>query len=160
MMHKSREHYKPKFKNSITISHIYTAYKKKFVELGINRKTFVAICRKFNKEVSSKILLESRSFELPRKLGSLRICKKQVDLTKDIRNKYRAVDWKRSKALQMRVCHLNDHTNGYHYGWKWLNRDKSLTYYSLYSFIPTRTNKRNLAEVLKSPDIIIDYLER
>ena len=72
----------------------------------------------------------------------------------DDKNKLK-IDWAASKKLGKRIYHLNDHTGGYKYRFYWTKGIiKNIT---AYSFIPTRTNTRTLAGILKDKNRELDY---
>ena len=123
-----------------------------YVEYTVYRQ----ICEKFNKAICTYILEEAGEFQLPYRLGSLRIKKTKMNY----RNKnHMRPDWKKTKELGKTVYHLNDHTDGFRYRWAWDKSNVVTVGKKLYSFYATRTNKRELARLLKDDDINVDYFE-
>ena len=99
-----------------------------------------------------EILLNSEEVRLPYRLGTVRIKKSKMKY--DDKNKLK-IDWAKSKKLGKRIYHLNDHTGGYNYRFYWTKGIvKNIT---AYSFIPTRTNTRRLASILKDKERQLDY---
>ena len=85
-------------------------------------------------------------------MGSLRVKKTKMNFTD--KNTLR-VDWQASKKFNKRIYHLNEHTGGYKYRFYWSRGIiKNIT---AYSFIPTRTNSRRLASILKDNNRELDY---
>ena len=122
-----------------------------YVEYSVYRK----VCEEFNKKICKYILEDAGEFQLPYRLGSLRIKKTKMDYGN--KNHMRP-DWKKTKELGKTVYHLNDHTDGFRYRWAWNKSNVVTVGKKLYSFYPTRTNKRTLAQLLKE-DKNVDYFE-
>jgi hypothetical protein len=132
---------------------IYKSYKKDTIpELQVDYKIFGKICDEFNKEIMDEILINSSEIKLPIRMGSLRVKKTKMNFTD--KNTLR-VDWQASKKFNKRIYHLNEHTGGYKYRFYWSRGIiKNIT---AYSFIPTRTNSRRLASILKDNNRELDY---
>jgi hypothetical protein len=133
----------------------YKEFKKQ--ELGyfdIDYKTYRAINEEFNKEVVKYILMDAGEFELPYRLGSIRIQKKKMKFSPDSMK----VDWKATRETGKRVYHLNDHSDNYRYKWYWKKSNAIVQNKSLYSFTASRANKRELARLIKN-EKLIDYFE-
>ena len=127
------------------------AYQSMFV---VDYKTYRAVCEEFNKKTVDKILLESGEFLLPYRLGEIRIQKKkmQFDTAK------MKIDWKATREAGTRVYHMNDHRDNYRYRWYWKKKNVIVQNKTMYSFIASRANKRELARLLKTSKSI-DYFE-
>ena len=120
--------------------------------LLVDKKLFRTICDEFNKLLIEEILINSEEIRLPFRLGTVRIKKSKMKY--DDKNKLK-IDWAASKKLGKRIYHLNDHTGGYKYRFYWTKGIiKNIT---AYSFIPTRTNTRTLASILKDKNRQLDY---
>jgi hypothetical protein len=120
----------------------------------IDYKKYRAINEAFNKRVVEDILLDTGEHNLPYRLGTIRIQKKKMNLTKEAMK----VDWKATKELGKRVYHMNDHRDNYRYKWYWKKSNAIVQNKSLYSFTASRANKRELARILKEVKTI-DYFE-
>jgi len=120
----------------------------------IDYKTYRSVCEKFNKKVVEDILYNAGDFKLPYRLGEIRIQKKKMkfDTSK------MKINWKATKESGFRVYHMNDHRDNYRYRWYWRKKNVIVQNKTLYSFIPSRANKRELAKLLKT-DKSIDYFE-
>jgi len=141
------------YKKDFGSSDVYKYYKKNVIpELQVDKQTFRKICDEFNKAFIDEILINSEEVRFPYRLGTLRIKKSKMKY--DDKNKLK-IDWAQSKKLGKRIYHLNDHTGGYKYRFYWVKGIvKNIT---AYSFIPTRTNTRTLASILKDKERELDY---
>jgi|TARA_R110000737_G_scaffold318312_1_gene329198 hypothetical protein len=132
---------------------VYKHYKKEVIpELQVDKKLFRAVCDEFNRLIVEAILIRSEEVRLPYRLGTIRIKKSKMKY--DDKNKLK-IDWAASKKIGKRIYHLNDHTGGYKYRFYWTKGIvKNIT---AYSFLPTRTNTRHLASILKDKERELDY---
>lgn len=145
-----------KIANVLTLVHSYKNYIKdipKDSKLYISEKEYKSICYEFNKLLKDKILYEAYEFKMPYRLGSLRIRKVKTPLNK------LAMDFNTYNTLGIRVMHLNEHTKGYHAKWHWHKKICNIVNHTVYSFIPTRDNKRELAKYVKETSPQIKYFE-
>jgi len=62
-----------------------------------------------------------------------------------------AVDWKKTRELGKKTYHLNTHSDGYSYRWKWFIGTARFYLSSIWSFRPYRESSRKLAQFLKNP---------
>tara|TARA_R100000152_G_C6730695_1_gene155403 strand:- start:534 stop:998 length:465 start_codon:yes stop_codon:yes gene_type:complete len=141
------------YKKDYGSNDVYKKYKEDVIpELQVDKKLFRKICDDFNRMLIEEILLNSEEVRLPYRLGTVRIKKSKMKY--DDKNKLK-IDWAASKKLGKRIYHLNDHTGGYKYRFYWTKGIiKNIT---AYSFIPTRTNTRRLASILKDKERELDY---
>ena len=131
----------------------YKYYKENTIEeLQVPKQEYRKICDEFNKLFIDEILISSEEMRLPYRLGTIRVKKSKMKY--DDKNKLK-VDWAASKKIGKRIYHLNDHTGGYKYRFYWTKGIvKNIT---AYAFIPTRTNTRRLAQILKDKERQLDY---
>tara|TARA_Y100001938_G_C8101512_1_gene442127 strand:+ start:639 stop:1103 length:465 start_codon:yes stop_codon:yes gene_type:complete len=141
------------YKKDYGSNDVYKKYKEDVIpELQVDKKLFRKICDDFNRMLIEEILLNSEEVRLPYRLGTVRIKKSKMKY--DDKNKLK-IDWAASRKLGKRIYHLNDHTGGYKYRFYWTKGIiKNIT---AYSFIPTRTNTRTLAGILKDKNRELDY---
>tara|TARA_E500000305_G_scaffold108637_2_gene111475 strand:+ start:802 stop:1266 length:465 start_codon:yes stop_codon:yes gene_type:complete len=141
------------YKKDFGSNDIYMYYKNNTIpELQVSKKEFRKICDEFNKLIIDEILINSEEIRMPYRLGTLRVKKSKMKY--DDKNKLK-IDWAASRKLGKRIYHLNDHTGGYKYRFYWTKGIvKNVT---AYSFIPTRTNTRTLAGILKDKNRELDY---
>ncbi len=118
-------------------------------------KTYRAVCEEFNKKTVDDILLNMGEFELPYGMGSIRIQKKKMNIS---RKDSLRVDWEASKKVGKKVYFLNDHRDNHRYRWYWKKNDSIIINRTAYSFTACRANKRELARLLKTSKMI-DYFE-
>lgn len=148
-----------RIKGAKTLKDSYNYYKEEIPEGSpflVDYKTYRSVCEEFNKLICEYILKEAGEYTLPYRMGSIRI--KKTKMNYGNRNHMRP-DWKRSKELGRKVYHLNDHTDGFRYRWAWNKSNVVTVGKKLYSFYPTRTNKRTLASLLKDENSYVDYFE-
>lgn len=138
--------------NVLTLKHIYQYYIKdisKSSKYYQSYKIFRDICEDFNKELSNEIL-EGYFFKMPYRLGTLRIKKRKIDI-----NNLKPDFGLFNKSNEIyKNKHLNEHSNNYYVRYYWTKRTETLIKNkSIYSFIPTRANKRELAKRIKENTI-------
>ena len=120
----------------------------------IDYKTYRSVIEEFNKKTVADILYDNGEFKLPYRLGSVRIQKRKMKFdTSRLK-----VDWKATREAGHRVFHMNDHRDNYGYRWYWKKKNVIVQNKTLYSFIASRANKRELARLLKT-EKNIDYFE-
>jgi hypothetical protein len=139
------------FKNCIGIREAYTHY-----DGPLAYPTFSQIIKSFNQRIMEKILFDNFEFELPYRLGSIRIKKRKY---KKIADRKLKVDFQKTKEYGQTIFHLNLHTDGYYYRFFWKKENAVFVNKSVYSFTPARSVKRQLASILSDPNKEIDYFE-
>jgi len=97
-------------------------------------------------------ILEGRIFYMPYGLGSLSVVKRKI-----IPGKRLSPDWESILKYGKLVLHLNEHTNGYKYNFKWDKQTCRFKHHKLYRLVLTRDNKRTLAKYIKQKGY--DYIE-
>ena len=132
---------------------IYKFYKKNTIkELQADYKIFRKVCDEYNKALVDKMLDNSSEIKLLVRLGFMRVKKTKMNFAD--KNTLR-IDWQKSKELKKRIYHMNAHTGGYKYRFYW--KKGAVKNITAYAFIPTRTNARRLAGILKDEDRELDY---
>ena len=132
---------------------VYKFYKKNTIkELQSDYKVFRDVCDSYNKELINKVLDKSAEVKFLVRLGFFRVKKTKMNFSD--KNTLR-IDWKRSKEFKKRIYHMNEHTGGYKYRFYW--KKGAVKNITAYAFIPTRTNARRLASILKDEDRELDY---
>lgn len=170
-----------RFLIQVGIKEFYKVYRKTIKKLpkelyntyNVDRPTYSAIIKDYNKAVSKLILEEAYEYLIPNRLGVIRIKKYELVLKitdegkLDKEKTYLPTDW--AKTLKMwrefpetktqgkRVYFLNEHTDGHVYRWYYSKYRSNLVNKSAYSFIPSRDNARSLAALIKSDNKKIDY---
>lgn len=140
----SRKGKKNRIPSCVTIRDFY----KKYLEENpvgsedyVDYKTYSTICCAFNSKASER-LLEGQEVRLPHLMGILSIVKRKQSFKKLY------VDWEQTKKHDTKVYHLNEHTREYYFKFKW--KRSRVDNVSAYSFIPSRSNKRALAKLVKT----------
>ena len=138
--------------NVLTLKHIYQYYIKdisKSSKYYQSYKIFRSICEDANKELSNEIL-EGYFFKMPYRLGTIRIKKRKIDIN-NLKPDFGLFN-KSEESYKNK--HLNDHSDNYYVRYYWTKRVETLIKNkSVYSYIPTRANKRELARRIKENTI-------
>lgn len=144
-------------RKSYTIADYYLSYKD-YIEsdsiYDVPYETFKSIIIDYFKYIRDQIMLESKEVKLPCRLGTLQIIKHQP---KEFTGKSLRWDWQATKQLGKPVYYLNEHSNNYKYRFHWSKQGCLLRNKGKYMFIACRTNKRNLAKIIKNRQC--DYIE-
>lgn len=132
-------------------------------EMQVDYSTYMAIMKKFNKEVRDKVIYGSEEIKLPCNLGRMRIKKFKIKLHK--KNKLK-VNWKKTNAMWERdpqtkidgkfMYFLNEHRAGYAYRVYWDKNISRVKNHRYYHFKPARQFSRDLSKVLRER-LDIDY---
>jgi hypothetical protein len=129
----------------------------------VSYSDYCAVLNKFNKDISKAIMEDAYEYILPNRVGTIRIKKYKPKIQLDDEGKLitnnLAVDYKATNELwrnneeakenKKLVYHLNNHSDGYRYVWYYSTYRSNLPNKSLYRFVPTRTNKRELSKLIK-----------
>jgi len=157
---------------------LYLNYKKRFKghdkmsEANISRITYSTILKDFNTSIVKAMILHSFEFIMPYKLGKIRIKrienKLRLDENGEIDTTKLSPDWdecwklwfelypgktrediKKIRGKKM-VYHLNKHTDFNSFKLFWSKIGNNIVHNRIYSLIFTYTNRRFLAQVIKS----------
>ena len=85
-------------------------------------------------------------------MGYLKIVKRKIRFENNL-----AVDWKTTNEVGKKVYHMNDHSGGYKYIFKWVKANVIIQNKLLYRLVITRDYKRGLAQLIKGKKV--DYYE-
>lgn len=121
----------------------------------VDKKLFYELIDEFYKRIIDYILLESGEFQMPYRLGAVRVIKRKVNLSS---LNHRNVDWGTTNKIGKLTFHLNEHSKYYKYLYQWDKKDKIVNYLSYYRLPMSRSNKRRLAKLIKSGKY--DYYEK
>lgn len=138
----------------------------------IDHQKFSNILKDFNLELARLIIEENLMFRMPANLGTVRIkkYKKKIRFKKDgsVDERYLIVNWKKTREFWAReypgqsmselkliknkrlIYHLNEHTERFICKLYWNKHGCNITNKKLYSIILTRTNKRQMAALIKN----------
>lgn len=107
---------------------------------------YKSILSAFNKECMRSIVEDGFIFKMPYRIGVLRIKKRQNNLDR-LKFNYSLLN---TSDNEHKTMHLNDHTNNWYVRFYWAkSKECIIKNKSIYSFIPTRDNKRYIATLLK-----------
>lgn len=141
---------KGKYKAHNGIRDIFKRYRQDFRKgEGYGYLPFRDVLIAFNKGLSKAIMEDSEVVRLPFRLGILYIQKKKQYYNKDSKYYNLNIDWVNTRKAGKRVFHLNEHTGGYYYKWMWYKRGAGVKNVRYYKFVPNRTNKRGITQLLK-----------
>ena len=177
------EFYKQYKKSLIYKGSRYRSKEAKFIEMHrfiIDRQTFSNILKDFNLELARLLLEENLEFRMPSNLGTVRMrkFKRKIHFKEDgtLDTRYLCVDWQATKAFwvreypgldavelkkikhKTRIFHLNEHTENHVIRLFWKKYGSAIVNKKIYSLLLTRTNKRRVAQLLKT-DSNINYYE-
>lgn len=133
----------------------YISKNKNLSPYFVSYEIYSKILKLYFKEIVNIVLEKGDSFKLPCNLGAFQIVKKKMDFSKRLLPG--VIDWKNSLEYHKLIHHINDHSDGYKYLFKWNKRWAKTINITKYRFIATRDNKRLLA--YKIINRIRDYFE-
>lgn len=137
---------KNKIQNSLTLKHAYQYYIKDIDESSkyhVTPRLYRDICEDFNKLIMAQIVEEGEFFNIPYRLGTLRIKKRKIDLN-NLKPNFSLYN-----QTGVKTKFLNEHSGGYYCRFYWNKSSAIVKNKFAYSFIPTRHNKRYLASQIK-----------
>jgi hypothetical protein len=145
-------------KNFFNLRDSYKEYKTQVRE-PVDIKIYISIVNGFMLFLVNK-LFNKGEIALPERLGNLHIVGKKIKVhLEDGKIKGLAPDWKETNKLwaqdeeaknnKQLVYHFNEQTNGIRYRFFWSKNRALVPNKTLYSLKMTRTNKRNLAKLVK-----------
>ena len=148
-----------KVQRPYTLKDVYAFYRNEIEGSNIydlEYSEYVDIATEFYKTIMDHILLKAGTFYMPYGLGDVYVVKAKLKL-ENIDHKQ--LDWKTTNEVGKRVYHLNEHSSGYKYLFQWEKFKSRIKKLYLYRFQLTRTNKRRLAQLIKSGEYDY-YLKR
>lgn len=165
----------PRYKTSFPQREMYNSYKQnRKKKAKIIRDDFFRLIATFNREVMKLILYKNLLFKIPYGLGVMQIIKiKKTNIVLDDKGNIiendlvinRVATWKlwdkdpKAKAEHKYVYHLNEHTDGYVYKFRWNKYRAAVNNITSYKFNPTRSNKQWLNNILMDKDLEVDFFE-
>jgi len=179
---KQQEKYKAHIKSAdfyqfYSVMH-FKGHDKKRNRILIDRKStfyvdyskYCKILDSFNSKLRDEILYNSFDYNMPFRMGVLGIRKRKLtpwineagDLVNPLPPDWKATmdlwevdaDAKKKKKI---VRHYNEHTNGFIAQWYYSTSKATYKWKSAYAFVPCRTAKLKLSEILKDEDRKVDY---
>lgn len=123
-------------------------------QYGVDLNTFRSILMDYFKYLSAEVIENAKEIRLPARLGSLFVKKKRP---KRYDYEFLRVDFRATKDVGKTVMHLNEHSNGYNYMFRWSKTTMYSPAKSIYELVMSRENKRHLARCIKNNKT--DYIE-
>ena len=139
-----------------SIKHSYKQY-----EGPLEYKEYVELLYRFFKFVMGKIL-KGESIKMPSKLGDFFVIGKKHEISFDEKGNVKGLqpNWGETRKLwaecpeckekKQLIFHTNEHTNGIRYKYHWKKSKTYLGFIRMYYFIPSWSNKRELARLIKN----------
>lgn len=121
-------------------------------EEKVTYKDFTEVCYKVNALLAER-MLEGKYFKLPLGLGKFFIKKRRLNFDS------LKFDYAHYNKTGQKAFFLNEHSNRFYAKWFWEKISCRVAGNSVYSFIPARTNKRALANVMQTPGGYKRFLE-
>ena len=147
-----------KVQDPYTLQDTYKDYVEKYPEGSDCFLTYLEyrdITTMFLRYLANQMVHKSLTITLPFRLGELSVVKHKPSY-KSLKNM--AIDWSKSKEINKQVRQFNEHSNGYAYRFHWDRRKCMLDNKTVYIFQPSRSNKREVARLVKTKEN--DYYER
>lgn len=177
---KGKQKQKEELLAHIKLHDFYKHYKSNYMKLKnrliskdspyyVDKSTYTNILEDFNLLLRKQII-EGKTITIPLRMGNLAIRKYKAKVKViDGKIKGLAPNWKETLDLwendesaykkKTLVRHLNKNTNGFIAKIDWLKSSCKIKNRSYFKFIPCRTFKRAVKDVLKDEFSNIDYLE-
>lgn len=100
----------------------------------------------FNYGMRDYALETGEIIKFPWGLGELVISKKKsrkfITDPQGIERVNLAIDWAKTRKLGKKIYHLNHHTNGFRFKWKWFSYTARFKYHKMWVFKPSRVSSR------------------
>jgi len=137
--------------NPYTFPDMYKEYIKDIEEdspYHVTYNEYVGICSDYYKAQMEDVFKKGARIRFPYRMGDLVVIKKRL---KNFCKEHLSIDWATSRKLGKRIYHINDHSDNYKYMFKWSKKMSRVTpNIGQYRLVLTRTNKRKLAECIKT----------
>jgi cell division protein YceG involved in septum cleavage len=131
-----------------TLTNFYRDYrtKNKDTHFDLVQGEYKFLVKVLIKEILNDIQ-SGKTFKFPFNLGDFYIYKK--------RQKRKPIDWKNTKKFGKYIYHLNLHSDGLIFKYKWNKNKARFINKSIYEFKPSRANARALAKLAKADNLEI-----
>lgn len=141
--------------DELGVKYIYKYYRSEDYTIEDDKvlyEIFRKICYSINAKIADK-MLEGQYIRLPFNLGKFYI--------KKVKNNFKNLkfDYAHFNKTGQKTFHLNTHSNKFHAKWYWEKISCRISGNTIYSFIPSRGNKRNLAKSMQVTGGYKKYLE-
>ncbi len=135
---------------------VFKRFKHAHPEITIDYNTWANIIYSFNYAFRDYVLETGHICKFPHGFGEFTI--KKYKPTKFIEYEGEdkvnlPVDWKKTKENGgKRVFHMNFHTEGFTFRWKWFNKTGRFCFSKLWNFVPSRVSSRLIKHYISIPD--------
>ena len=146
-----------KVQNPYKLRDIYESYIESIDKEGpyyMDFSLFKAIAEDYLKMLSAEIVDNASIYVLPYRLGTFQVVKLDYRMSRERRY---PIDYKLTSVYNKLIYHLNEHSDGFKYMFKWDKKRCITKHKTFYRFIPTRGNKRKMAYNIKNN--IVDYFD-
>ena len=149
---------RPKTDYRSTSKKTYLAFKERYPGVDISFADYKNILFLFNGQLVEHILQTGEKLKLPFGLGEISVAKYKPLRQKTFTGKNGAtttipglpINWQKTRQQGKIIYHLNSHTDGHKYRWKWFRTKARFAGSSCFSFRPNRSTSRRLAYYLKN----------
>lgn len=133
----------------------YTLFCHTYPDIALSFTQWATIIYTFNYNFRDHLLESGDRVKMPWGFGDFMVAKKKKKKTKilpDGTEKINlSINWKASRAAGKRIYHLNYHTEGYNFYWRWEPRTARIYQPQVWRFTPSRVSSRLLCHYLKQP---------
>lgn len=140
---------------------VFKRFKQANPEIKIDFNTWISIIYNFNYSFRDYILETGYRGKFIFGFGDFAITKWKPFKTILVNGKEKInlpTDWKKTKEYGKRIYHMNYHTDGYKFKWKWFTNSGRFWSSALWNFKPSRVSSRLLNHYLTLPDYQDKYL--
>jgi hypothetical protein len=142
----------------------YLDYKSLNPDTPITLNQYYHIITRYHELIFEYALVTGNEVKLPYGFGPIQVVKwKPKKVVKDPKGGEHinlAIDWAKTKEKGKYVYHINAHTDGYRFKWRWAPALSRIENADIYLFKPCRKMSRMLAKYLKDPKYHPIYRDR
>lgn len=134
---------------------VYNKFCSTYPEVKISFEKWKEVLQICNGLIRQVVLETGDKFKFPWGLGTLVITKKKTKDTKTYKGvvyNNLPIDWQKTKKYGKYYFHLNSHTDGYRYRWKWFSSEARFAHSSIWYFKASRIASRELKSYLTKPN--------
>lgn len=136
----------------------YKEFRTLYPKVDISKDLFRKVIYEFGNLLMEHLITTGEKVKLPSGIGYITVTKYRPRKYKDIVTKEGRrctivnlpVNWVQTKIHGKLIYHLNAHTDGYRFRWKWFSNTSRLEQASLFTFRASRKQSRRLAKLIKN----------
>lgn len=126
--------------------HLYKEWCQEHPEISISYTEFQNVIYTFNEGFRDHLLETGLKGKLPWGFGDFVVSKKKPLTKKKLKDGKEIIalpiDWKKTREKGMKIYHLNTHTEGYKFRFKWMIKTRRFKYSEVWTFKPSRISSR------------------